>query len=131
MKKVLVILGVIAVLGAVVIIGGGYLVYKKGSSFMAEATQAEIARFISSAHPPERVANSLRRVTNAAVLHPGVPSTMLAGMAMMTLEDRVVSDEEAAMLDEAAQLAEDENVSQEKVAALMKKYEQLFPRRKP
>jgi len=130
MKKVLIILGAIAVLGAVAIVGGGYFVYKKGTSLMAEASQEKIETFISSTHPPERVANSLRRVTNAAALHPGVTSTMLAAMAMMTFEDHVVSDEEATMLDEAAQLAEEENVSQEKVAALMTKYQHLFPRRK-
>jgi hypothetical protein len=130
MKTVLAVLGALAVLAVVLVVGGGYFAYKKGSSALVQVEQRQVDQFIATKHPAEPVANSLHRLVNAVKLHPSWTTTMLLGSAMSVMQNRgTVTDEQAKMLDEAAQLAEQGDVTKEQIAAFMKKYENVMPGR--
>ena len=130
MKTVLAVLGALAILAVVVFVGGGYYVYKKGSSAIVQVGQQQVDQFIATKHPAEPVANSLHRLINAVKLHHSWTTTALLGSAMSVMQNGgAVTDEQAKMLDEAAQLAEQGDVNKEQMAAFMKKYENSIPRR--
>jgi len=128
MKNVLVILGVLAIVAIIAISIGGVVIYKKGSSAVIKAGEQEIERFISTKRPSAQVADSFRRLLNGVKLHKSWTSTMLIGMAMSTVQDNVVTDDEARMINDAASLAEQGEVTKEKMGEFMKKYENTMPR---
>ena len=65
MKTVLAVVGTLAILAVILVVGGGYYVYRKAAGAMAEAGQQQVEKFIAQKHPPQPVADSLRRLTNA------------------------------------------------------------------
>ncbi len=129
MKTVLAVVGAIVVLGIVVVAGGGYYVYKKGTSAVVQVSEKEIDKFILTKHPPEPVANSLHRIVNGVKLHPSMYSSVLVATALNSIQDGIVTEDKTKMLAEAAQLAEQNEIPKEQITAFAKKYQAFMSRR--
>jgi len=129
-KTVLAVVGALGILAILVIGGGGYYAYTRASAKVVEVSQREIEKFISTKHPPERVADSLHRLVNAAKLHQGWSTTFLVGLGLSSIQDGVMTDDKLKMLNEAADLAEQGSLNKEKIAQFMQKYEKIIPRRR-
>ena len=128
LKTILAVLGVLAVLAILVIGGGGYYAYKKSSATLAQASQQLIDKYIATKHPPEAVANSLHRIENGVKLHPSWTSTMLITYAINVTQGDTVTDAQAKMLEEDAQLAEQDEVTRPQITAFMTKYQSVLNR---
>ncbi len=127
MKKVLLVIGILAIIAVIVLGAGGYYMYKKGSTVMNKYGQEEIEKFITTKSPAEPVANSLRRIVNGVKLQQSWSSAMLLSVAIASIQDGTVTADEAKMLDELAPLAEDKQLSKEKMMDFFKKHEKTIP----
>jgi hypothetical protein len=128
MKTFLAILGTLFLLAVLVFGIGGYWAYKNGGAKMAEAAQVQIDEFIKEKNPPAQAADSLRRVVNAAKTQDSMSSIMLATSALGSLEDKIVTPEEVALMDEGSALAEKGKISKDDLKAFVDKMQKVFPK---
>ena len=129
LKTILAVLGILAVLAVVAIVGGGYFAYKKGGSAMVEMTQKAVATYVSTQHPPNQVADSLNRIVNGAKLHPSTTNTfMILPIALQMTQVKTITDEQVQMLQDAAQLSEQNEISKDQMHDFMRKYQNSIPR---
>jgi len=122
MKTVLAVFGAVAVLALILVVGGGYYVYKKGATVFAQATTMQIENYMAKNHPPEATASALRRLENGVKLHPSVFSNAMVAAAMAAIQNGEVTAEKLKMLNDTAQLAEQGNVTREQYNEFLKKY---------
>ncbi len=127
MKTIFAVLGVLVLVGAVLVIGGGYWAYKKSGSKMVELIQPEIEKFVTEKKPPEEAEGALRRIVNSAKTQQPLPAIMLVGIAGGAMEDGQISFEEMSLMNESSQLAEQKELTNQEGQALMEKAQKVMP----
>lgn len=127
MKTIFAVIGVLVLLGAIVVIGGGYWAYKKSGSKMVEWAQPEIDKFVTEKKPPEEAEGALRRIVNSAKSQQPIPAIILVGIAGGAMEDGQISFDEMSLMNEGAQLAEQKEMTKEEGQALIEKAQKIMP----
>lgn len=133
MKKVLIVLAVLGGLGVIAIGVGGYWLYKKSNVMMAEMVKMadkEVNEFIEKKNPPQPVIDSLNRLMKAVKLKESWSNAMMVTAALNSIQDGTVDDQEKAMLDDASDLLEEDDLTNEKVQAFVEKYQNVIAKAK-